>query len=226
MSTFDIIKKSEFDKSFRVASILGKFDIQKEFIQENFKGEIPLKDENWNIGVVYGHSGTGKTTIAKEVWGKYIKNFGYSKKSIVDDMPEDKTIDEIISSFISVGFSSPPSWLKPYSVLSQGEKMRVDLTRGLLENKEILVFDEFTSVVDRNIAKIGSLALQKAIRKQKRKFIAISCHEDILEWLEPDWIFNTNTFNFKKKSSQDQKLNLQFMNVKESCGNYLGSITI
>ena len=79
-------------------------------------------------------------------------------------MPKKCSLDDITKSFNAVGFSSPPSWLKSYNVLSNGEKMRVDLARALLENKELFVFDEFTSVVDRYIAKIGSLAVQKTIR--------------------------------------------------------------
>jgi len=101
--------------------------------------------------------------------------------------------------FTAVGFSSPPSWLKPYAVLSNGEKMRVDLARALLENRDVIVFDEYTSVVDRDVAKVCSLAVNKAIRNQKKKFIAVSCHDDIIEWLQPDWVYDTNqqTFSFR-----------------------------
>lgn len=93
--------------------------------------------------------------------------------------------------FYSVGFGSVPSWLKPYSVLSNGEKVRADLARAMLE-KDFIVFDEFTSVVDRQVAKVASIAIHKAIKRLEKKFIAISCHYDILEWLEPDWVFDTN----------------------------------
>jgi len=85
-------------------------------------------------------------------------------------MPKNKSVEDITSAFNSVGFSSPPSWLKPYSVLSNGQKMRVDLARAILEDNQLFVFDEFTSVVDRNVAQIGSFAMQKAIRKTNKKF--------------------------------------------------------
>ena len=76
-------------------------------------------------------------------------------------MPKEKSVKEITKAFTSVGFASPPSWLKPYSVLSNGEKMRCDLAKSILEEKEIVVFDEFTSVVNREVAKTGSFAIQK-----------------------------------------------------------------
>lgn len=205
MPTFNIIRKTKPNKSFRVASVIGKFDLQNEEIIEQFEGNIELPD-NWQIGLIVGKSGTGKTTIAKELFPQeYITNFEYSQNCILDDMPKNKSVEEITNAFNSVGFSSPPSWLKPYSVLSNGQKMRVDLANAILSDKELFVFDEFTSVIDRNVAQIGSFAMQKAIRKSNKKFIALSCHFDIQEWLLPDWVFNTDTMTFQ--SFEGQKKN-------------------
>lgn len=197
MSNFNIIREIKPKKSFRVASVLGKFDLQSEHVQENFTGDIDLTKE-WQIGIIVGASGTGKSTIAKELFpDTYVTNYEYGHESILDDFPNEISVDEITKTFNSVGFSSPPSWLKPYSVLSNGEKMRVDLARALLTDKETIVFDEFTSVVDRNVAKIGSAAVAKSIRRTNKKFIAVACHYDIVEWLEPDWIFDTNEMKFE-----------------------------
>jgi ABC-type polar amino acid transport system ATPase subunit/GNAT superfamily N-acetyltransferase len=205
MQTFNIVRENKPKKTFRVASIIGKFDLQDNHIIEKFNGSIDLP-KKWNVGLIVGKSGTGKTTIAKELFSdSYITNFEYNEETILDDMPKHCSIEEITSAFNSVGFSSPPSWLKPYHVLSNGQKMRVDLARAILENKDMFVFDEFTSVVDRNVAQIGSFAMQKAIRKSDKKFIAISCHFDIEDWLLPDWVFNTDTMTFH--SFEGQKKN-------------------
>jgi ABC-type glutathione transport system ATPase component len=200
---FDIKRENKPESTYRVQSVMGKFDLQGDRFTEHFVGEFDL-DFDWQIGLIVGNSGTGKTTIAKEMFKDfYITKFDYSKSSIIDDMPDNRSIDEIVRTFNSVGFSTPMSWLKPYSVLSNGEKMRVDLASALLSDNETIVFDEFTSVVDRNIAKIGSLAIQKSVRKTTKKFIAVGCHFDVEEWLQPDWVFNTNTMTFyipEKKS--------------------------
>jgi ABC-type ATPase with predicted acetyltransferase domain len=157
----------------------------------------------------------------------YITEYTWSKKSIIDDMPSNKSIDEIVKTFNSVGFSTPISWLKPYSVLSNGEKMRVDLAKAILSENSLVVFDEFTSVVDRNIAKIGSYAVQKAIRKTDKKFIAVGCHFDVEEWLQPDWVFNTNTMTFfvpeKKSPNFTMNYGKQWIN---QCGKCLVSTII
>ena len=205
MPNFDIVKTNKTDLTFRVSSVIGKFDLQSNESTERFTGSIDLSNE-WKIGLIVGKSGSGKTTIAKQLFEDfYITKFEYTDKSILDDMPSYCSVSDITNAFNSVGFSSPPSWLKPYSVLSNGQKMRVDLARSILEKNEMIVFDEFTSVVDRNVAKIGSFAIQKAIRKSDKKFIAVGCHYDVEDWLLPDWVFNTDTMTFQ--SFEGQKKN-------------------
>lgn len=205
MQNFDIIKTNKTDLTFRVSSVIGKFDLQSNESKEHFKGKIDLSND-WKIGLIVGKSGSGKTTIAKQLFeNSYITKFEYTNKSILDDMPNWCSVSDITNAFNSVGFSSPPSWLKPYSVLSNGEKMRCDLARAILEKNEMIVFDEFTSVLDRNVAKIGSFAIQKAIRKSDKKFIAVGCHYDVEDWLMPDWVFNTDTMTFH--SFEGQKKN-------------------
>ena len=81
--------------------------------------------------------------------------------------PEGMQTSEITRMLCSVGFASPPDWLKAYSCLSQGEKMRVDIARALCLPQQVVVFDEFTSVVDREVAKIGSYAISKAVRRDE-----------------------------------------------------------
>jgi hypothetical protein len=212
MPTFDIVKTSNPKKTFRVASVMGRFDLQSEKIEERFVGDIALPNE-WKVGLIVGKSGTGKTTIAKQLFpDSYITNYKYEAETILDDMPESCSVEEITSAFNSVGFSSPPSWLKRYEVLSNGEKMRVDLARAILEEKKLFVFDEFTSVVDRNVAQIGSFAMQKAIRKSDKQFIAVTCHYDVEDWLLPDWIFDTDSMTFC--TNEGQKKNRPSINIE------------
>lgn len=173
-----------------------------------------------------GGSGTGKTTIANELFKEnIISSFEYNAKSVIDDMPKQCSVDEITKMFYAVGFGSVPSWLKPYRVLSNGEKMRVDLARALLE-KDFIVFDEFTSVVDRQVAQTACIAINKAIKRTNKKFIAISCHYDILEWLQPDWVFDTDDMNGFFGKTHEPKNNSQLDHVNGVSGKSLGVIII
>lgn len=233
MPSFDIIKEIHPENTFRVNSIVNNFDLDLEHVNEHFTGSIDIENVDWNVGLIVGSSGTGKSTIAKETFGAgYIKGYTYSKPSVIDDMPKDKSIKDIELAFTSVGFASPPSWLKPYEVLSNGEKMRVDLARSILEERDIVVFDEFTSVVNREVAKTSSYAIAKAVRKQDKKFVAVACHRDIIEWLEPDWIYDTDEKRFfiARANSTGPKSSLKYtgliQNLKNQYGKYLESITI
>lgn len=225
MPSFDIVKKNNPDVTFRVSKIQSDFDVKLEHSNERFTGTINIPDD-WNIGVIFGGSGTGKSTIAKHLWGEcegYISGFEYNKTSVIDDMPK-TDIEEIVRMFYAVGFGSVPSWLKPYNVLSNGEKMRVDLARALLEN-DFVIFDEFTSVVDRQVAETMCIATHKAVKRQNKKFIAVTCHKDVVQWLQPDWAFDTNVmqdFQFPT----DHKNSLKSENVIGRNGQNLGVITI
>lgn len=225
MPNFNIIKQTDIDKTFRVAKVMGDFDIEIEHSNEQFTGNIELPDK-WNIGIIVGNSGTGKSTIAKELFNEeLITGFEYKAKSVIDDMPKGVLVEDITKMFYTEGFGSVPSWLKPYKVLSNGEKMRVDLARALLE-KDKIVFDEFTSVVDRTIAQTSCIAINKTIKKLNKQFIAVTCHFDVIEWLEPDWVFDTNKMQMVFTMAHDKEKNLSLKNVGDLNGESLVSIII
>lgn len=225
MSAFNIIKKNNIEKTFRVAQVMSDFDVKLEHSNEQFIGNIELPDK-WNIGLICGGSGTGKTTIANELfYNNIINGFEWDNRSVLDNIKEEISVKDIEKMFYAVGFGSVPSWLKPYKVLSNGEKMRVDLARALLE-KDFIVFDEFTSVVDRQVAKTACIAINKAIKNTNKKFIAISCHKDIIEWLQPDWLYDTDTMQQVFQLAHDLKKNMKLEVVGENNGESLGDIII
>jgi ABC-type ATPase with predicted acetyltransferase domain len=196
-------------------------------MDKRFVGSLPIEAEPWQIGVICGRSATGKTTIAKKLFPEnYVQGFAYSAATVLDDFPENLTVAEITRALTSVGFASPPDWLKPYACLSQGEKMRVDVARALLLDRKLVVFDEFTSVIDREVAKVASLAISKAVRKSGKQFIAVTCHRDILDWLEPDWVFDTDAMAFDKKKESTRSLSSKSTGLAQNFGECLGSITI
>lgn len=227
MPNFNIIKKSNIKKTYRVERIKSDFDLKIDEVIEEFKGKLDIEDKEWKIGLIVGNSGTGKTTIVNEVFSEdlYYK-FNYESESVIDDMNKEKNFDDIIKTFYSVGFGSVPSWLKPYKVLSNGEKMRVDIANLLLSNKDTIIFDEFTSVVDRDIAQTSCIAINKSLNRSNKKFIAVSCHYDIIEWLEPNWIFDTNEMEFFFIKNQDHLKNFLLEDVKGMNGENLKSIII
>lgn len=171
--------------------IYDNFDIQNKEINTteilyDLSGVI---DKDWNIGVIYGNSGSGKSSILKDIGYVDEINLFDDSKPLISNFNW-MSPKEACFLLTSMGLSSVPTWLRPYKVLSNGEKYRAYLAYivGRSDSKDILLIDEFTSVVDRDVAKAMSVCLSKYIKRTNKKIILASCHLDILEWLEPDFI--------------------------------------
>ena len=172
--------------------VYEKFDIQNT---ENTKVTIPFnfratKDFEWNIGVVYGGSGTGKTTILKNYGSINEANFN-NDISVVANF-DWLTPEEATRLLSSMGLSSVPAWLRPFNTLSNGEQYRASLAYvvGRAKPGDTILVDEYTSVVDRDVAKAMSNALQRYIRREGKQIVLASCHFDIMDWLQPDWTYS------------------------------------
>jgi hypothetical protein len=231
---------------------------------ERFQVELPELTEEWQIGLIVGPSGSGKSTIARRAYGSGEHGAGSTKteglsalyagsewpgdRAVVDCFG-DVSVRHVVDLFTAVGFGSPPSWVKPYHVLSGGERFRCDLARALaagfdkdketrrqgdkeksqggkkqehdlslspclpisLSSLPLVVFDEFTSVVDRNVAKVCSAAIAKGIRRGHIpcRFVAVTCHYDVAEWLEPDWVLDMATCELTRRRLRRPTIELE-----------------
>lgn len=199
------VKRVELSRSARVMQVESLFDVPPKPFQElTWDVELPIDDLDWHVGLIVGPSGCGKTTIARALWpDAMIDGFDWSlNRAVVDDFPAAMGVKDVVGLLNAVGFSSPPNWLRPYSCLSTGEQFRVTIARALAELPDLAVIDEFTSVVDRQVAQIASHSVQKAVRRTGRKLVAVSCHEDILDWLQPDWVYQPQIDVFTRRSPQ------------------------
>ena len=194
--------ESTITRTPRVMQLEGLFDMNaEERSVTNIEMNIPdLNERDWNVGLIVGPSGAGKTTVANDLFPDKMRdteNMKWSRdKAIIDDFPANLPMREVTELLSSVGFSSPPAWLRPYHALSNGEQFRVTIARVLAEHKDISVVDEFTSVIDRTVAQIGAHAIANTVRKRNQKFVAVGCHYDIEAWLRPDWIYQPHTGEF------------------------------
>lgn len=207
--------------------IYQSYDIQDS---EKVKKQIPLfkiPDDDWNIGVIYGNSGSGKTTLINHFGGEYVDYEMASDKALISNFKH-LTEENACRVLASVGLSSVPSWLKPYGVLSNGEKFRADMAMKLSkDNREVTFIDEFTSVVNRDVAKAVSVAVRKYIQRTNKKVIFSSCHDDIIPWLQPDWTFYPETGELvKKKSTNHHPSDWKSMKENTVRGRFLQTTTI
>src|SRR5262245_10659723 len=121
----EIAVECKVEETPRVLQLRGLFDLPAEKASKcSWAVEVPGEEKPWNVGLIVGPSGCGKTTIARRLWptGKalWVEDLlpWPKNESVVDGFAESLSIKEVTELLSSVGFSSPPAWLKPYHVLS------------------------------------------------------------------------------------------------------------
>jgi GNAT superfamily N-acetyltransferase len=236
-------------ESFRVQQVAGMFGFElTKRAKEHFEVDVPSTRENWQIGLIVGPSGSGKSTVAARAFGDRVyAGAAWPGREAVIDCFAELPIRQIVELFTAVGFSSPPAWIKPYGVLSNGERFRCDLARALAAGlgkdpepsrkdskvtcykppvteaeklavfgSSLVVFDEFTSVVDRTVAKVCSAAIAKAIRRGSLpcQFVAVTCHYDVANWLAPDWILDMSTCDLQRRRLRRPPIELEIRSCK------------
>lgn len=162
-----------FDYSFKGTSVteIEDFNVEKDF----------------SIGLIVGPSGSGKSTLLKKFGD--VSSYKWDKDKCIAS--QFGTAEDAQTRLAAVGLNSVPAWLRPYHVLSTGEKYRADLAMQL---KTGAVVDEFTSVIDRPVAISCASAVSRYVSKQGlRNVVFASCHYDIIDWLQPEWVYDTMT---------------------------------
>lgn len=198
MPSLDVVVDTDLELSIRSRQVCGMFDCPPtEKQSRQWKADLPLEEKEWNVGLIVGPSGSGKTTAAKSLWpAEFQYKPKWSNQSLIDDFPKHYSVQDIAAALNAVGFSTIPAWLRPFHVLSNGEQFRAEMARRLTEQTGTIVVDEFTSVVDRQVATVACHAVQKQIRRTNRKLVAVTCHNDVIDWLQPDWVFEPDTCQF------------------------------
>ena len=191
-----LTSKVELDETLRDIAQSADYEFTGE---STFKVPSFVPPTDFSIGVIVGSSGTGKSSL--------LRHFGESPNfTWVSSRAVASQVDP--HALMRVGLSSIPSLCRPYHVLSEGEKHRAEIARTLEEG--VRVIDEFTSVVHRDLAMSISIGLRKAVDAQNiRGLVLATCHEDVVEWLEPDWVINTNTGTLVEGRSVRQGIDLE-----------------
>lgn len=163
---------------------------EPEIKQETKIPDFNLPEAPFGIGLLVGPSGSGKSSILKTL-GKVDEVMWDQDTSIADHF---ESYEQAASLLGASGLNSIPTWVRPYHTLSNGEQHRADLSRQIKNNA---VIDEFTSVVDRNVAKSCSAALSKYVKRNAIEGVILAtCHYDVIDWLEPDWVFDCGLGEF------------------------------
>lgn len=194
----DITLTAPFSDSFVAQRAANSLDIN---IKEKLSHRIEVSgcdlNSEYSVGLIVGASGTGKTSIIKEMFGaESLDDELDPAKPVIDQFSDELNYEERQKSLSGVGLTSVPCWIRPAYTLSNGQKFRAEVALKLAKTSGTVVIDEWTSVVDRAVAKVMSHAIQKHIRRTGGKVVLCSCHYDVIDWLNPDWIIDLNKQEF------------------------------
>lgn len=197
MQNYSVELQSEISTSYRSIRAANSLDID---IKKKSKHSLLVRadlETPYNVGLIIGSSGSGKTTLAKSIFGHSCFDSEIdSSRSIIDQFPEELSYDQCAEYLNAIGLTSVPCWIRPVYTLSNGQKTRAEAALNLAKSKDLFVMDEFTSVVDRTVAKAMSHCVQKYARKFNKRIVLLSCHYDLMDWLNPDWIIDCNSQKF------------------------------
>lgn len=182
-------------RTARTARIEEMFDLAPEGRRPGTRiVDLPIEERAWRVGLIAGPAGSGKSTLARAAFGdRLLGEFDWpADRAFVDAFPEALSVEEIASLCCSVGFCSPPSWLRPYASLSTGERLRASLARAFATPADLVAFDAFGDAVEASSARFASAAAASFARRAGRRLVAVSQRCDLARWLQPDWIYRTD----------------------------------
>ena len=212
---FTTMVQNNFDYEFDGESKFYPYELPKEILNLDYQ-----------ILVITGASGSGKSTLLKEFGSNYsfAKNNYDNSKAIVSNFNSSQEASYKLS---AVGLNSMPVWCRPRNVLSVGEGFRADVALNL---NSYMIFDEFTSTIDRNVAKSTCNGLQRYIRENGLKNVVFcSCHKDYIPFLKPDIVIDLDKEKVFDCRGECLGETLRYEYTKQTpktCGVFLGVITI
>lgn len=179
-----LVADVEYDEI--TAAAVKPFDLEPDQHLGFYPWVLPELPGDFTIGVIVGASGSGKSVLLRSFGGETPVSWE-PRRSIASHFRDAEDASE---KFYAVGLNTVPVWRLPYNVLSNGQQFRADLARRLGDDA---VVDEFTSVVDRNVAVAASNAVRAwASRSGAKRMVFATCHRDVVPWLRPDWVIDTD----------------------------------
>lgn len=203
MQNYIVNLQSDVFKTFRCQKAANSLDIDIEKKSKHtFKVSADLKTQ-YNVGLIVGASGSGKTTLCKSIFGDdCFKDLLKNELPVIDQFPENYSYEECSTMLAGVGLTAVPCWIRPAYTLSNGQRARAEAALQMASlNRDVTIIDEWTSVVDRTVAKAMSHCIQKYSRKKNKKIVLCSCHYDVIEWLNPDWVIDCNKQEYEDRRS-------------------------
>ncbi len=204
MQTYHVRLESPVATSFMARRAADALDIdasEKSVHELHVAADL---DAPYAVGLIVGASGSGKTTLARAIFGDEALGAVLDlARPVVDQFPDAWSYDERAAALSGVGLTSVPCWIRPAHTLSNGQRARAEAAVQMARTATggVVVLDEWTSVVDRTVAKVMSHCVQKHARRVGARVVCVSCHYDVRDWLNPDWVIDCNRATYDDRRS-------------------------
>jgi ABC-type lipoprotein export system ATPase subunit/GNAT superfamily N-acetyltransferase len=152
------------------------------------------------IVLIVGTSGSGKSTILRGL-GEYTQPKIEFYNTVIENFSTPERGEELL---LACGLRSIPAWFRTPHTLSNGEHHRFEMAMAL--DQGVQCIDEFTSVVDRDTAKALAYSIRRYFDINPGVLYIASCHRDIVDWLDPDYIYDTDMQELSARRSLHLRL--------------------
>ncbi|THF60385.1 GNAT family N-acetyltransferase [Pseudothauera rhizosphaerae] len=209
ISGLKAVSNYEIPRTNNVRLILNCFGIQATHLNNRVVGPLDIRASSGNIIFIAGASGTGKSVLLRaldpqqwEQTGSLVieaKSRSRYSASWLRPLPEDIPIFDLfaerhsaamaLSALSNVGLSEAFAFIKPFNLLSRGQRYRAMLADLLLRNDPVWLIDEFCADLDPMSARIVAHNVRKHVSRTGRiAFIAAANHGHFIDALNPTQI--------------------------------------
>lgn len=194
MTIYTIDKRfhTEVERTDRVLEIAEAFGLgldDKEFVV--FDNQ-PLEIEQGDVVYITGQSGSGKSTVLRELAAQMaplgvadIDKIALDERvPLIDQIG--KTTSDALNYLSIAGLNDAYLFIRKPQELSDGQRYRFRLAKIIESGAKVWVADEFLAVLDRTTAKVIAFNLQKVARKVGATLIVATTHTDMVNDLAPN----------------------------------------
>lgn len=194
MTTYVIDKRyhTDVERTERVLEIAEAFGLgldDKEFVVFD---NLPLEIEQGDVVYITGQSGSGKSTVLREL-AAAMRESGLVVRDIdAVEMLDKPLIDQIgtdlqhgLELLSLAGLNDAYLYVRKPSELSDGQRYRFRLAKLIESGANVWIADEFLAVLDRDTAKVIAFSLQKAARRAGATLMVATTHHDMVQDLAP-----------------------------------------
>lgn len=173
----------------RAAEVMDHFGIGFETGKHVIADGLELSIKPGDVVCFVGDSGSGKSSLMRAV-GSQLKDVAnvddleLGNEILVEGIGLD--VSESLPMFSSCGLGEAQLLLRTPNELSDGQRYRFRLLKGIVEKTNWVLADEFTATLDRTLAKVIAFNVRRIANRNMKGFLLATTHEDVLEDLQPD----------------------------------------